>query len=83
MPDRAGSRRCIPHGGSRSFVSKKSHTTRCTPGRPGPVNLDVPYNVYQEEDDVEVPPASHTMGSHRPGASEADLAAALARAPFA
>jgi acetolactate synthase-1/2/3 large subunit len=47
-------------------------------GRPGPVNLDVPYNVYQEEDDVEVPPASHTMGSHRPGASEADVAAALA-----
>jgi acetolactate synthase-1/2/3 large subunit len=46
-------------------------------GRPGPVNLDVPYNVYQEEDDVEVPAASHVMGSHRPGASEADVAAAL------
>ncbi len=25
-------------------------------GRPGPVNIDVPYNVYQEEDDVELPP---------------------------
>jgi acetolactate synthase-1/2/3 large subunit len=47
-------------------------------GRPGPVNVDVPYNVYQEEDDVEVPPASHVMGSHRPGASEADLGAAVA-----
>lgn len=46
-------------------------------GRPGPVNLDVPYNVYQEEDDVEVPPASHVFGSHRPGASEADVAAAV------
>jgi acetolactate synthase-1/2/3 large subunit len=46
-------------------------------GRPGPVNLDVPYNVYQEEDDVEVPPVSHVMGSHRPGASEADVAAAV------
>jgi acetolactate synthase I/II/III large subunit len=46
-------------------------------GRPGPVNLDVPYNVYQEEDDVEVPPASHVLGSHRPGASEADVAAAV------
>jgi acetolactate synthase-1/2/3 large subunit len=46
-------------------------------GRPGPVNLDVPYNVYQEEDDVEVPPASHGLGSHRPGASEADVAAAV------
>ncbi|HZQ73357.1 MAG TPA: thiamine pyrophosphate-binding protein [Burkholderiales bacterium] len=42
-------------------------------GRPGPVNIDVPYNVYQEEDDVEVPPASHVMGQLRPGASEDDL----------
>jgi acetolactate synthase-1/2/3 large subunit len=42
-------------------------------GRPGPVNIDVPYNVYQEEDDVEVPPVSHVMGQHRPGASEFDL----------
>jgi acetolactate synthase-1/2/3 large subunit len=43
-------------------------------GRPGPVNIDVPYNVYQEEDDVEVPPVSHVMGQHRPGASESDIA---------
>lgn len=47
-------------------------------GRPGPVNIDVPYNVYQEEDDVEVPPASHVLGAHRPGACEADVAAAVA-----
>jgi acetolactate synthase-1/2/3 large subunit len=46
-------------------------------GRPGPVNIDVPYNVYQEEDDVEVPPLSHVMGQHRPGASDADIAKAL------
>ncbi len=43
-------------------------------GRPGPVNLDVPYNVYQEEADVQVPPPSHVMGAHRPAASPADLA---------
>jgi acetolactate synthase-1/2/3 large subunit len=42
-------------------------------GRPGPVNIDVPYNVYQEEDDVEVPAPSHVMGQHRPGASDADV----------
>jgi acetolactate synthase-1/2/3 large subunit len=42
-------------------------------GRPGPVNIDIPYNVYQEEDDVEVPPLSHVFGQHRPGASEEDL----------
>ncbi len=46
-------------------------------GRPGPVNIDVPYNVYQEEGEVEVPPASHVFGMHRPGACEADLAAAV------
>ena len=28
-------------------------------GRPGPVNLDIPYNVFQEEADVELPPPSH------------------------
>lgn len=46
-------------------------------GRPGPVNIDIPYNVFQEEDDVAVPPASHVFGQHRPGASEADVAAAV------
>ena len=46
-------------------------------GRPGPVNIDVPYNVYQEEDDVELPPASHVMGQHRPGVSESDLSKAV------
>src|SRR5213078_3556729 len=31
-------------------------------GRPGPVNLDVPYDVFQEEDDVELPPAAPPFG---------------------
>lgn len=42
-------------------------------GRPGPVNLDIPYNVYQEEADVELPPASVQHGMHRPGCSDIDL----------
>src|SRR5690606_3831834 len=46
-------------------------------GRPGPVNLDIPYNLYQEEADVELPPPAHRHGAHRPGASEADIAAVL------
>lgn len=46
-------------------------------GRPGPVNLDIPYNVYQEEADVELPPSSHVQRSHRPGANEADIAQAI------
>jgi acetolactate synthase-1/2/3 large subunit len=47
-------------------------------GRPGPVNIDVPYNVYQEEDEVEVPPPSHVFGQHRPGASDADISRVVA-----
>lgn len=46
-------------------------------GRPGPVNLDIPYNVFQEEDDVELPRMSHAHGDHRPAASEEDIARAL------
>jgi acetolactate synthase-1/2/3 large subunit len=46
-------------------------------GRPGPVNLDIPYNVFQEEADVELPAHSHLDMPHRPGASEPDVAAAL------
>ena len=46
-------------------------------GRPGPVNLDIPYNVYQEEADVELPPPSNLQRAHRPGASDADIEATL------
>lgn len=46
-------------------------------GRPGPVNMDIPYNVFQEEADVELPALSHVHGEHRPSASEADVAKAL------
>ncbi|HSB22679.1 MAG TPA: thiamine pyrophosphate-binding protein, partial [Burkholderiaceae bacterium] len=46
-------------------------------GRPGPVNLDIPYNVYQEAADVELPARSHVGRWHRPGASDADIAATI------
>lgn len=46
-------------------------------GRPGPVNLDIPYNVFQEEADVALPPRSHLDTPHRPGACDADVAAAV------
>ncbi|MES2480885.1 MAG: thiamine pyrophosphate-binding protein [Pseudomonadota bacterium] len=55
---------------------RQSFDTMVT-GRPGPVNLDIPYNVFQEEAEVEVPAASHRHGGHRPGASEDDLAQAM------
>lgn len=46
-------------------------------GRPGPVNLDIPYNVFQEAGEVELPPPSHVHGGHRPAASKEDVARAL------
>jgi acetolactate synthase-1/2/3 large subunit len=47
-------------------------------GRPGPVNLDIPYNVFQEEAEVALPARSQLGRAHRPGASEADIEQALA-----
>src|SRR5262245_1935075 len=46
-------------------------------GRPGPVNLDVPFNVFQEEDDVELPPVAPPHGAKRSGAAPEEIAAAL------
>src|SRR5207302_10529058 len=51
-------------------------TTRLS-GRPGPVNLDVPYNVFQEEDDVELPPAAPPFGAQRSGAAPEQVTTAL------
>ena len=56
---------------------RQSFDTMLT-GRPGPVNLDIPYNLYQEEANVEVPAPSHTLGQQRPAASQADVAAVIA-----
>src|SRR5579859_96629 len=46
-------------------------------GRPGPVNIDVPFNVFQEEDDVEMPPPAPPFNTQRSGASPDDIARAL------
>ena len=46
-------------------------------GRPGPVNVDVPFNVFQEEDDVEVPPAAPAHNAQRSGASPEEVTTAL------
>jgi acetolactate synthase-1/2/3 large subunit len=46
-------------------------------GRPGPVNVDVPFNVFQEEDEVEVPPVAPRLGAQRSGASPEQVTAAL------
>ena len=42
-------------------------------GRPGPVNLDVPFNLFQEEDDVEIQRSDRLSGFARPGAAPNDV----------
>jgi acetolactate synthase-1/2/3 large subunit len=42
-------------------------------GRPGPVNLDVPFNLFQEEDDVEMPRSDRAAGFVRRAASPEDI----------
>jgi acetolactate synthase-1/2/3 large subunit len=46
-------------------------------GRPGPVNVDVPFNVFQEEDELELPPPAPRLGAQRSGAAPEQVAAAL------
>src|SRR5216684_3378482 len=58
-------------------LALRQATTTMLSGRPGPVNLDIPFNVFQEEDDVEVPPASPPLGAQRSGASPDAISAAL------
>src|SRR5207248_10264878 len=46
-------------------------------GRPGPVNVDVPFNVFQEEDEVDVPPPTPALNAQRSGASPEEVSRAL------
>ena len=58
------------------LVLRQAMTTMLS-GRPGPVNVDVPFNVFQEEDDVEMPPVAPRHGAQRSGASPDQISAAL------
>ncbi len=55
-------------------LALRQATTLMTTGRPGPVNLDVPYNLFQETADVEVPSSPRPAISNRPGAAPEDVA---------
>ncbi|MEE9196111.1 MAG: thiamine pyrophosphate-binding protein [Alphaproteobacteria bacterium] len=71
----------------RSYVKRSFQPTRVdmlptalrqashllTSGRPGPVNLDVPYNLFQESDAVAVPAPGGSGVSHRSGAAPEDV----------
>src|SRR5215467_14151627 len=58
-------------------LALRQATTTMLSGRPGPVNLDVPFNVFQEEDEVEVPPVAPALNAQRSGASPDDVVRAL------
>ncbi|MBU6497287.1 MAG: thiamine pyrophosphate-binding protein [Rhodospirillales bacterium] len=47
-------------------------------GRPGPVQVDIPFNLFQEEADVAVEPSSQATTARRSGAAPDDVAAAAA-----
>jgi len=59
-------------------LALRQAVTTMTSGRPGPVNVDVPYNLFQEEADVALEPAWDGFNSRRSGASPADIATAAA-----
>ena len=46
-------------------------------GRPGPVQVDVPFNLFQEEDEVEIETSQRHRTPRRSGAAPADVAATL------
>ncbi|HEY5065819.1 MAG TPA: thiamine pyrophosphate-binding protein [Xanthobacteraceae bacterium] len=58
-------------------LALRQATTAMLSGRPGPVNVDVPFNVFQEEDDVEVPPPAPPLNAQRGGASPEQVSRAL------
>lgn len=55
-------------------LALRQSTALLTSGRPGPVNLDVPYNLFQEEDELELPPPAGGGISKRPGTAPEDIA---------
>src|ERR1700687_34849 len=57
-------------------LALRQATTTMLSGRPGPVNVDVPFNVYPEEDDVEAPPPAPPFGAQRSGAAPEQVVAA-------
>jgi acetolactate synthase-1/2/3 large subunit len=58
-------------------LALRQAVTTMTSGRPGPVNLDVPFNLFQEEADVELEPPWDGFNRHRSGASPEDVRTAL------
>src|SRR5215469_698819 len=58
-------------------LALRQATATMLSGRPGPVNLDVPFNVFQEEDGVEIPPPASPLNAQRSGVAPEALAVAV------
>lgn len=54
-------------------LALRQATTTMLSGRPGPVNIDIPFNLFQEEADVEIEPPSGGHNLRRSGASPDDI----------
>lgn len=58
-------------------LAMRQAATTMTTGRPGPVNLDVPYNLFIEEGEASEEPPSEGFNARRTGASDEDVERAL------
>ncbi len=58
-------------------LALRQATTAMLSGRPGPVNVDVQFNVFQEEDDIDLPPPAPPLNAQRGGASPEEISRAL------
>jgi acetolactate synthase I/II/III large subunit len=57
-------------------LALRQAVTTMTSGRPGPVNVDIPFNLFQEEAEVGLEPAWDGFNSRRSGAAPEDVAKA-------
>ncbi len=58
-------------------LALRQAVTTMTSGRPGPVNVDVPFNLFQEEADVQNEPAWNGFNVRRSGAATEDVRTAM------
>jgi len=54
-------------------LALRQAVTTMTSGRPGPVNVDIPFNLFQEEADVALEPEWHGFQLRRSGGSPEDV----------
>jgi acetolactate synthase-1/2/3 large subunit len=57
-------------------LALRQAVTTMTSGRPGPVNVDIPYNLFQESAEVVIEPVWNGFNQRRSGAAPEDVRAA-------